>query len=43
MTLNENRWRLVLETGILVGGDPEKGPGDTGVTPVLCVSLLHSL
>jgi len=43
MTLNEGSWRFVLETGLLVGGDPGKGMGYTGVTPSLCVSLQHSL
>lgn len=38
---NTNKWRLAIETGLLIGGSPEGGFGYSGLTPVLGISLLH--
>lgn len=43
VALNEDEWRLVLETGGLLGGDPDKGFGYSGFTFTWGVSLLYSL
>jgi hypothetical protein len=43
LTLNEGPWRLVLETGLLLGGDPDRGMGYSGATVSWCFSLLHRL
>jgi hypothetical protein len=40
---NTGEWRLVLDVGSLIGGDPDKGFGFTGLTPTWGISLLHSL
>ncbi len=43
LTLNRGNWRFIVDAGALIGGDPDKGFGWTGVNPVAGISLLHRL
>ena len=40
---NTDRWRLAIETGLLIGGTLKRGLGFTGLTPAFAISLLHAI
>lgn len=40
---NTDRWRLAIETGLLIVGSLERGLGFTGLTPTWGISLLYGI
>ena len=40
---NKDKWRLAIETGLLIGGSLERGLGFTGLTPTWGISLLYAI